>query len=92
MNKVELVKAIGEKAEGITKKDIEAILSTFVDVVEDTVATGEKVTLVGFGTFESRARAARVGRNPRTKEEINIPASVVPVFKAGKEFKEKVNK
>ena len=60
--------------------------------VEEALEKGEKVQLVGFGTFETRERAARTGRNPRTKEEIEIPASVVPVFKAGKEFKEKVNK
>jgi len=88
MNKVELVKAIGEKAEGITKKDIEAILSTFVDVVEDTVATGEKVTLVGFGTFERRETKASEGvMNGKawTKD-----AGFAPKFKAGKEFKDKV--
>ena len=60
--------------------------------VEEALVEGDKVQLVGFGTFETRERAAREGRNPKTKEVINIPASVVPVFKAGKEFKEKVNK
>ena len=64
----------------------------FVESVQEALENGEKVQLGGFGTFETRERAAREGRNPRTKEVISIPASVVPVFKAGKEFKEKVNK
>jgi len=76
----------------LTKKDAEAALKSFIDSVEETLEKGEKVQLVGFGTFETRKRAARVGRNPRTKEEINIPESTVPVFKAGKEFKDKVGK
>ena len=76
----------------LTKKDAEVALKSFIESVEETLEKGEKVQLVGFGTFETRNRAARVGRNPRTKEEINIPESTVPVFKAGKEFKDKVNK
>lgn len=91
MNKAELVAKIAEKS-NLTKKESELALNAFMDVVEETLVAGEKVQLVGFGTFETRERAAREGRNPRTKETINIPASTVPVFKAGKEFKEKVNK
>lgn len=91
MNKAELIASMAEKS-NLTKKDAEAALKSFIDSVQEALANGEKVQLVGFGTFESRERAARVGRNPRTKEEITIPASVVPVFKAGKEFKERVEK
>lgn len=90
MNKAELITSMAEKS-GLTKKDAEAALKGFIESVQESLVKGEKVQLVGFGTFETRERAARVGRNPRTKEEINIPASVVPVFKAGKEFKEKVD-
>ena len=86
MNKNELIRAIAEKSD-FTLKDTEVLLSTFVEVVEETVANGEKVKIVGFGTFETRERAAREGRNPRTKEVIKIPPTVTPVFKAGKEFK-----
>lgn len=91
MNKSELITNMAEKA-NLTKKDTEAVLKAFIESVEETLEKGEKVQLVGFGTFEARKRAARVGRNPRTKEEINIPESIVPVFKAGKEFKEKISK
>lgn len=91
MNKSELITNMAEKA-SLTKKDTEAALKAFIESVEETLEKGEKVQLVGFGTFEARKRAARVGRNPRTKEEINIPESIVPVFKAGKEFKEKISK
>lgn len=91
MNKVELVAAIVEKT-GMTKKDAEKAVSAFVDTVVETVAKGDKVALVGFGTFESRKRPARVGRNPRTKETIKIPAATAPAFKAGKAFKDAVNK
>ena len=91
MNRAELVAAMADKA-GLSKKDSEAALKAFADVVIDELKKGEKVQLVGFGTFETRERAAREGRNPRTKEIINIPASTVPVFKAGKEFKDRVNK
>jgi len=82
---------MAEKA-GLTKKETETFLKAFIDSVEEALSNGEKVQLVGFGTFETRERAARTGRNPRTKEEIQIPASKVPVFKAGKEFKDIVNK
>ena len=91
VNKAELITCMSDKSK-LSKKDTEVALKALIESVEESLEKGEKVQLVGFGTFESRERAARVGRNPRTKEEINIPASVVPVFKAGKEFKEKVNK
>ncbi len=91
MNKSELTTKMAEKS-GLTKKDNEAVLKAFIESVEETLESGNKVQLVGFGTFETRERAARVGRNPRTKEEIQIPASKVPVFKVGKEFKDIVNK
>jgi DNA-binding protein HU-beta len=91
VNKSELIASMAEKS-NLTKKDAEAALKSFIDSVQEALGKGEKVQLVGFGTFEARERAARVGRNPRTKEEITIPASVVPVFKAGKEFKERVEK
>ena len=91
MNKAELITSMAEKSQ-LTKKDAESALKAFIDSVQEALESGEKVQLIGFGTFETRERAAREGRNPRTKETINIPASTVPVFKAGKEFKERVNK
>ena len=91
MNKSELITSMAEKAK-MTKKDAEIALKAFTESVEEALEKGEKVQLVGFGTFETRERAAREGRNPRTKEPITIPASTVPVLKAGKELKEKVNK
>ena len=91
MNKSELIAAIAAKT-GETKKDAEATLNAFVDVVTDALVKGDKVQLVGFGSFEVRKRAARKGRNPQTKEEIKIPASKAPVFKAGKALKDLVNK
>jgi len=91
VNKSELIASIAEKG-NLTKKDAEVALKAFIESVEETLEKGDKVQLVGFGTFETRERAAREGRNPRTKETIKIAASTVPVFKAGKEFKEKVNK
>lgn len=91
MNKSELITSMAEKSQ-LTKKDTEIALKAFVESIEEALEKGEKVQLVGFGTFETRDRAARDGRNPRTKEVIKIAASTVPVFKAGKEFKEKVNK
>ena len=91
MNKSDLIAAIAAKTEK-KKKDAEATLNAFVDVVTDALVKGDKVQLVGFGTFEVRKRAARKGRNPQTKEEIKIPASKAPVFKAGKALKELVNK
>ena len=91
MNKSELIAKIAENG-NMQKKDAENALNAFRMSVMQALEAGEKVQLVGFGTFEVRERAAREGRNPRTKETIQIPASTVPVFKAGKDFKEKVNK
>ncbi len=91
MNKAELIAAIAAKT-GDTKKAAEATVNAFIDVVTGELVKGDKVQLVGFGSFEVRKRAARKGRNPQTKEEIKIPASKAPVFKAGKALKDLVNK
>ncbi len=91
MNKADLIAAIAAKT-GDTKKVAEASVNAFVDVVTEALTKGDKVQLVGFGSFEVRKRAARKGRNPQTKEEIKIPASKAPVFKAGKALKDLVNK
>ena len=91
MNKIELVTKMAEKS-NLTKKEAALALDAFIESVEEALENREKVQSVGFGTFETRERAAREGRNPRTKETITIPASTVPVFKAGKEFKDRVNK
>ena len=91
MNKADLIAAIAAKT-GDTKRVAEASVNAFVDVVTETLKKGDKVQLVGFGSFEVRKRAARKGRNPQTKEEIKIPASKAPVFKAGKALKDLVNK
>lgn len=91
MNKTELVAAIAEKT-GLSKKDSEASLKAFIDVVTDELKKDGKVQLVGFGTFEVAKRAAREGINPLTKEPMSIPASKAPKFKAGKALKETVNK
>ncbi len=90
MNKTELVAAIAEKA-GIAKKDAEKALAAFVDTVAAELKAGEKIQLVGFGTFEIRERAAREGINPQTGAKIKIAASKNPVFKAGKALKDSVN-
>ena len=90
MNKAELVAAIAAKT-GESKKSTEALVNAFTEVVSDALKGGDKVLLVGFGSFEVRKRAARKGRNPQTKEEIKIPASKAPVFKAGKALKDLVN-
>ncbi len=90
MNKADLISAVAQQS-GLTKKDSEAAIDALVSVVEDSLSNGEKVVLVGFGTFETKNRAARKGRNPQTKETITIPASKAPVFKAGKALKDKVN-
>ena len=90
MNKTELVAALAEQA-GVSKKDAEKVLKAFTDVVTDELKKGEKVQLVGFGTFEVAERAAREGRNPATKQPIKIPASKAPKFKAGKAFKDALN-
>ena len=89
MNKTELVAAIAEKA-GISKKDAEASVKAFTDVVAEELKKGEKIQLVGFGTFEVSERAARTGRNPQTGEEMTIAASKSPKFKAGKALKDAV--
>jgi len=91
MKKTELVAAIAEKAE-ISKKDAEKALAAFVETVTETLDKGDKVQLIGFGTFEVRERAARTGINPQTKKTIKIPASKTPVFKAGQAFKAAVAK
>ena len=89
MNKAELVAAVAEKA-GLSKKDSEKAVNAAFDAISAELAAGGKVQLVGFGSFETKTRDARVGRNPRTKEEIQIPASRVPAFKAGKALKDAV--
>ena len=89
MNKTELISRVAEISE-ITKKDAEKAVNATLEAIEVTMAGGEKVQLVGFGTFEVRDRAARTGRNPKTGEEIKIPATKVPAFKPGKALKEKV--
>ncbi len=92
MNKAELVAAVAEKT-GFTKKDAEQAVNAFVASVEKALVAGDKVQLIGFGTFETRERKARQGRNPRKPGEvISIPASKAPVFKAGKALKDAVNK
>ena len=91
MNKAELIAAIAAKT-GDTKKAAEATVNAFIETVTEALVKGDKVQLVGFGSFEVRKRAARKGRNPQTKEEIKIPASKAPVFKAGKALKDLVNK
>ncbi len=87
MNKTELVAVLAEKAE-VSKKDAEKVLNAFIETVQDAVKADDKVQLVGFGTFESKARAAREGKNPQTGEKIKIAACKVPAFKAGKAFKD----
>ncbi|MBO4997820.1 MAG: HU family DNA-binding protein [Lachnospira sp.] len=91
MNKTELVAAIAEKTE-LSKKDAEKALKAFTEVVTEELAKGEKIQLVGFGTFEVSERAAREGRNPQTGKKIKIAASKAPKFKAGKALKDVVNK
>ena len=91
MNKAELIAAVAEKA-ALSKKDSEAAVTAALDVIAAALQEGDKVQLVGFGSFEVKSRAARTGRNPKTKEAIEIPASKVPVFKAGKALKDVVAK
>ncbi len=91
MKKAELIAAIAEKAE-LSKKDAEKALTATIDTIINAVAEGDKIQLTGFGTFEQRQRNARTGVDPRTGNSIEIPASKVPAFKAGKGFKEIVNK
>ena len=89
MNKMELIAEVALKA-GLSKKDAEKALNATIDTITEALANGEKVQLVGFGGFETKKREARMGRNPKTKEAIEIPASKVPVFKAGKALKDKI--
>jgi len=89
VNKAELVAAMADKA-GMTRKDAEKAINAFADVVYATLKAGDKVQIVGFGSFEVKNRAARKGHNPATGEELNIPASKAPVFKAGKVFKDTI--
>jgi len=89
MNKSELISAVAEKT-GLSKKDVEASVNATIDAISTALVKGEKVQLVGFGAFEVKERAARIGRNPKTKESIHIPASKSPVFKPGKALKDSV--
>lgn len=91
LNKTELVSSVAEKA-GITKKDAEKAVNAVFDVIGEALAQGDRIQLVGFGTFEVRERAARTGRNPRTGDEIDIPATRIPVFKPGKSLRDVVLK
>lgn len=91
MNKAELIAAVADKT-GLSKKDSDAAVAAVVDVITESLVQDEKVQLVGFGSFEVKSRAARMGRNPATKEQIEIPASKIPVFKAGKALKDAVAK
>ena len=91
MNKAELISAVAASAD-VSKKDAEAVITAALDTITEAMKEGEKVQLVGFGSFEVKKRAARLGRNPKTKEAIEIPASVVPTFKAGKALKDAVAK
>lgn len=91
MNKTELISAVADSA-SVSKKEAEAVVSATLDAITAALKDGDKVQLVGFGSFELKSRAARTGRNPKTKEAIEIPASTVPVFKAGKALKDAVAK
>ena len=91
MNKAELINAVAAAAD-VSKKDTEAVITAMLDTITEALKQGDKVQLVGFGSFEVKKRAARIGRNPQTKEEIQIPATVLPVFKAGKLLKDTVAK
>ena len=91
MNKTELIAAVAEKV-GITKKDAERVVNATIETIETNLVKGEKVSISGFGIFEVKAREARVGRNPRTKETIQIPATRLPAFKASKTLKDTIAK
>lgn len=91
MNKTELIAAVAEKT-GLSKKDADAAVAAVIDSIKESLTKGDKVQLIGFGTFEVRERAARTGLNPQTKETIQIAASKSPVFKAGKAFKDAIDK
>ncbi|WP_274365788.1 HU family DNA-binding protein [Paenibacillus thermotolerans] len=89
MNKTDLINSISEKS-GLTKKDVETVLNNFLGEVTEALSSGDKVQLIGFGTFETRKRSGRTGRNPQTGASISIPESKVPAFKAGNKLKEAV--
>ena len=91
MNKENLIKVVSESIDGATKKDIAVVVDEVFDTIKNTLASGEKVAIAGFGSFEVAERAAREGKNPRTQEKLIIPASKAPKFKAGKAFKDAVN-
>ncbi|KAF5063098.1 HU family DNA-binding protein [Oscillibacter ruminantium] len=91
MNKAELINAVAAKTE-VSKKETEAVIAATLDAITAAMQQGDKVQLVGFGSFEVKNRAERIGRNPKTKEEIKIPASKIPSFKAGKALKDSVAK
>ena len=91
MNKTELIAAVAEKA-GLTKKDAERVVNATIETITESLCKGEKVSVSGFGIFEVKAREARIGRNPRTKESIQIPATKLPAFKASKTLKDAVAK
>ncbi len=91
MNKTELIAAVAKQTE-LKKVDAEKAVNSVIEIVKEQLNKGEKVQIIGFGTFEAKDRSARVARNPRTGEEINVPASKAPSFKASKAFKEELNK
>ncbi|MEA4942085.1 HU family DNA-binding protein [Oscillibacter sp.] len=91
MNKAELINAVAAKTE-VSKKEAEAVIAATLDAITAAMQQGDKVQLVGFGSFEVKNRAERIGRNPKTKEEIKIPASKIPAFKAGKALKDSIAK
>ena len=91
MNKADLINAVAAKTE-VSKKETEAVITATLDAITAAMQEGDKVQLVGFGSFEVKERAERIGRNPKTKEEIKIPASKIPAFKAGKALKDAVAK
>ena len=90
MNKTDLIAAVAEKSE-LSKKDAEKAVGALLSAIEDSLKAGEKVSIVGFGTFEAKVRPARKGHNPQTRQEIDIPASKLPTFKAGKAHKDSLN-
>ena len=90
MNKTELISAVADKA-GLSKKDSENAVNAALDAITEALKAGDKVQLIGFGSFEVKERAERIGRNPRTKETIKIPAAKIPQFKAGKAFKDAIS-
>lgn len=91
MNKAELISVVSDKT-GMSKKDTEVVINAALNTIMETMAEGERVQLVGFGSFEVKKRAERIGRNPATKESIRIPSAKAPVFKAGKAMKETIGK